>query len=77
MAGKQCPDCKEMTFFKTPKGRECSKCGLVAKTMANKGRGGRGEKCSICSEMTVFDSEKDGIRICRTCGTEYISKKKQ
>jgi hypothetical protein len=73
MAGKQCPSCKAMTFFKTPTGRKCSKCGLVATTPANNGRGGRGDKCSICGELTVFETDtKKGVKKCRTCGTEYI-----
>lgn len=78
MAGKQCPACKEMTFFKTPTGRECSKCGLVAKVPANNGRGGKGDKCSICGQLTVFESDHNkGIKTCRTCGTEYVPAKKQ
>ena len=71
MAGKQCPYCKEMTFFKSPKGRECSKCGTTVKTAANQGKGGSGMKCAICSEKTVF-REPDGVKAsCRTCGAAY------
>ena len=71
MAGKQCPNCKELTFFKTPTGRECSYCKTTAITKANNGKGGIGVKCSICNEKTVFKNNGGTTASCRSCGTEY------
>ena len=32
---------------------------------ANNGKGGRGQKCSNCNKLTVFDGK------CRNCGAQY------
>lgn len=67
MAGMQCPKCREKTFFNTPTGAKCSKCGYTMKTMSNPetGTGGKGKKCSNCREYKVFDNK------CRGCGATY------
>ena len=66
MAGSRCPSCKQLTFFTTPTGKECSKCGYKATTPAKAdGTGGKGQRCSICKRFTVFDGK------CRKCGTKY------
>ena len=65
MAGKMCPKCGKMTFFETPTGRECSKCGCTMTLPANNGKGGQGKKCSNCGKMKVFDDT------CRSCGAQY------
>ena len=65
MAGKMCPNCGEQTFFLTPTGRECSKCGHTMKLPANDGKGGLGKKCSNCGERKVFNNT------CRGCGATY------
>lgn len=66
MAGKMCPNCAQSTFFKTPTGRQCSKCGFEMQVPANNGKGGRGQLCSNCEKLTVFDN------VCRNCGSTYI-----
>ena len=66
MAGKLCPNCNELTFFKTTgNNRECSKCGYKMTVPINKGKGGRGKKCSNCGRLTVFDNK------CTSCGATY------
>lgn len=65
MAGKMCPSCAEQTFFQTPTGRRCSKCSHTMVLPANDGKGGRGSKCSNCSELKVFNNK------CRGCGAKY------
>ena len=66
MAGRQCPNCHELTFFKTNgNNRKCSKCGYEMIVPANGGKGGKGKKCANCGLFTVFDNT------CRNCGAEY------
>ena len=65
MAGKKCPNCNHLTFFESPVGRECSKCGFKMEVPANGGKGGRGTRCSNCGKLTVFDNK------CRNCGATY------
>ena len=65
MAGKLCPRCGQFTFFETTYGRKCSKCDYTMTVPANDGKGGRGQKCSNCGKLTVFNSK------CRTCGAQY------
>lgn len=65
MAGKLCPKCGKFTFFETTNGRKCSKCEYKMVLPANNGKGGRGQKCSNCSQYTVFDGK------CRNCGARY------
>ena len=57
MAGMLCTNCRELTLHRTPTGAECSNCGLVVKTKANGGKGGRGLKCPMCKEHTVFRTD--------------------
>ena len=70
MAGMLCTNCRELTLHRTPTGAECSNCGLVVKTKANGGRGGRGLKCPMCKEHTVFRTER-GHGSCRSCGADF------
>lgn len=65
MAGKMCPECGEMTFFKTPTGRKCSRCGYEMILPSNNGKGGRGTRCPNCGKLTVFNNR------CTTCGAEF------
>jgi DNA-directed RNA polymerase subunit RPC12/RpoP len=65
MAGKMCPSCGEQTFFTTPTGRQCTRCGHEMILPANKGKGGRGVLCSHCGENKVFGGT------CRGCGAKY------
>lgn len=65
MAGKFCPGCGEQTFFLSPKGRKCSRCGMEAIVPPHGGKGGRGTQCSICGEFKVRDGK------CTGCGTTY------
>lgn len=65
MAGKMCPQCGEQTFFQTPTGRECTKCGHSMTVPANEGKGGKGSTCSNCGEGKVFNN------VCRGCGAKY------
>lgn len=67
MSVKKCPNCGEETFFKTPTGRKCTKCDYEMIVPANKGKGGKGCKCSHCGKFRVFDG------VCRECGAEYTS----
>lgn len=69
MAGMKCPVCGQRTFFKTPMGRKCSKCGCTM-TVPNCGedgmaKGGRGMRCSNCGRLTVFNGK------CTSCGAHY------
>ena len=58
MAGKLCPNCGELTLFKTSgTTRTCSKCGFTATTPPNNGKGGRGKKCVNCG--TVYKYPKN------------------
>lgn len=65
MAGMTCPNCGEMTFFKTPRGRKCTKCGYEMVIPANDGKGGRGTRCPNCGKLTVFHGR------CTNCGAEF------
>lgn len=64
MAGKICPDCGKQTFFKTPTGRECSKCGCVMTVPINQGKGGKGNQCPNCGKYTLFNGK------CTSCGAK-------
>lgn len=68
MAGKMCPKCGQQTFFARPNGRECTKCGYKMIVPANDGKGGRGQRCSNCGKLTVFN------RQCHNCGAKYYDK---
>lgn len=65
MAGMMCPKCEQMTFFKTPTGRKCSKCGYEMIVPPNNGKGGQGNKCYNCGKNTVFNDK------CTSCGAIY------
>lgn len=48
MAGKLCPNCNELAFFKTiGDNRRCSKCGYEMIIPPNAGKGGRGKNVLI------------------------------
>jgi hypothetical protein len=68
MAGMMCPNpkCGKQTFFQTPTGRKCSRCGCTMILRANEGKGGRGGRCSNCRENKVFKGR------CRGCGAEFV-----
>lgn len=65
MAGKLCPNCGRYTFFETTTGRKCTKCEYTMIVPANNFKGGRGQKCSNCGKLTVFNNK------CRSCGAQY------
>ena len=65
MAGKTCPKCKKQTFFETPDGRECTKCGAKMILPVANGAGGPGKKCTNCGKMTVHNNR------CSSCGVSY------
>jgi DNA-directed RNA polymerase subunit RPC12/RpoP len=66
MAGKLCPNCNELAFFKTTgDNRKCSKCGYEMIIPPNSGKGGRGKKCANCGKLTVFNNK------CSSCGAIY------
>ena len=65
MAGKLCPTCEKMAFFKTVKGRKCTNCGYDMILLANDGKGGRGQRCSNCGQLPAFNGR------CRNCGAIY------
>lgn len=72
MAGKLCPNCNELAFFKTTgENRKCSKCGYEMIIPPNSGKGGRGKKCAYCGKLTVFNNR------CNSCGAIYKMPKKQ
>ncbi len=69
MAGKLCPNCNELAFFKTTgDNRKCSKCGYEMIIPPNSGKGGRG-KNEVVSKTTdngfslanLFNGERKGI----------------
>lgn len=71
MAGKLCPNCNELTFFKTTgENRKCSKCGCEMNVPSNAGKGGKGKKCAHCGKFTVFNNG------CSSCGAVYKLPKK-
>ena len=71
MAGKQCPHCHEMTFYKdVGENRKCTKCGYEMIVPPNKGKGGRGTKCPNCGRLTVFNNS------CNSCGAQFFLPKK-
>jgi len=65
MAGRLCPKCGKWTFFETPIGRECTKCGYKMNVPPNNGKGGQGKKCYNCGKNTVFNGK------CTNCGAYY------
>ena len=65
MAVHTCPRCGQQTFFATPTGRKCTKCGHEMKVPANNGMGGKGQQCKNCGQFTVFSGK------CRSCGAIY------
>ena len=71
MAGKLCPNCKELTFYKTTgENRKCTKCGYEMTVPIN--AKGRGEKCPNCGRQTVHC--QNGKLICTSCGAEFKMK---
>ena len=66
MAGMKCPKCSEFTFFETPKGRKCTKCGYEMVVPPNQGKGGKGALCTHCGEYRVFNGK------CAGCGATYL-----
>ncbi len=72
MAGKMCPNCGEMTFHLSPKGRKCSRCDYEMIVRPNNGKGGRGSQCSNCNEFKVrpLPSNPNKSR-CNGCGATY------
>lgn len=66
MAGKVCPNCGKLTFFETPTGRKCTKCGCA---MQLPKKIGRGKKCTYCGKQTVGIDQK-----CTNCGAKYFKK---
>lgn len=71
MAGKLCPNCKELTFYKTiGENRKCSKCGYeMIVPIKSKGRG---EKCPNCGRLTV--QNQNGKLSCTSCGAVFRKK---
>ncbi len=68
MAGKLCPRCRELTFYKTTgENRKCTKCGYEMR-IPIKGKG-RGNKCSCCGRLTV--QEQNGNLVCTNCGAVF------
>ena len=68
MAGKLCPQCKELTFFKTVgEDRKCTKCGYEMHVRPSSK--GRGEKCPNCGRMTVHN--QNGKKRCTSCNAEF------
>lgn len=65
MAGAMCPMCGKQTFYKSPLGRTCSKCGYKMIVPPNSGKGGQGKKCHNCGKNTVFNNK------CTNCGAYY------
>ena len=67
MAGKLCPNCNELTFFKTNgSNRKCTNCGYEMIVPPNAGKGGKGKKCANCGCYTVFNN------ICKNCSAIFI-----
>ena len=66
MAGKLCPNCNELAFFKTTgDNRICSKCGFEMIIPPNSGKVGRGKKCANCGEELDIN-----VEFCSKCGKE-------
>lgn len=65
MAGKLCPHCGKHTFFESPTGRVCSKCGYTMKVPPHEGTGGRGRKCPNCGAYKVRNDK------CTGCGATF------
>lgn len=68
MPGKSCPGCGKLTFYESPKGKECTKCGFRAELATSRGRG---FKCPFCNTFTVQNN------ICTKCGCKMIPPKKK
>ncbi len=67
MAVNECPNCGGHTFFSTPTGRKCSKCGYEMYVPAIGGKGGKGQRCRNCGRFQVFSGK------CRNCGAIYTA----
>lgn len=65
MPGMKCQKCGRLTLFNTPTGKKCSNpdCNYEIFVPANNGKGGKGKRCLICNQNTVFDGK------CRNCGS--------
>lgn len=68
MAGKICPNCKELTFYKTTgENRKCTKCNYeMIVPIKSKGRG---DKCPNCRRLTVHN--QNGKLSCTSCGATF------
>lgn len=72
MAGKVCPNCEQMTFHKTPKGRKCSQCEYEMVVPPNGGKGGKGQECPNCGKHTVRAvAGQDNRWQCNGCGATF------
>ena len=69
LAGKLCPNCKELTFYKTiGENRKCTKCGYeMYVPITSKGRGS--SRCPNCKRLTVHN--QNGKLRCTSCGAEF------
>lgn len=62
MAGAVCPKCGKLTLYRNAVGKKCTKCGYEIRAAVNGGRGGKGQKCPLCGQNTLFNGK------CRSCG---------
>ena len=68
LAGKLCPNCKELTFYKTNgENRKCTKCGYEMHVPIKSK--GRGDKCPNCGRLTVHN--QNGKLSCTSCGAVF------
>lgn len=68
MAGKLCPHCKELTFYKTNgENRKCTKCGYEMNVPIKSK--GRGDKCPNCGRLTVHN--QNGKLSCTSCRATF------
>lgn len=60
-----CPKCGNYTFYQTPRGRKCNRCGYEMIVPPNGGMPGKGTKCHNCGRNAVFNGK------CTKCGSIY------
>lgn len=72
MAGKLCPNCGRLTFYKTVEGgRQCTACNYEMRIPKEKSTKAykpkvRGERCSNCNTFNVVNKR------CLKCGAIFI-----
>lgn len=78
MAGSECPNCKQRTFFNEGPVSQCSKCGTTGWgwNRSVKPGSGKGYICPHCDKQTLHQvidiGDKHALRRCATCDYSLV-----